>query len=175
MTTAHAPTRFAAILTAVIVTCLAVLTDQVSKIWALSHLEPGQVKPLIGSFITLQLVFNPGAAFSFLAHSTWIFTVISIVVCAAVLFYLPRVRSWWWIVVLGFILGGALGNLIDRLIRPPGIGTGHVVDFLNWNGWFVGNVADIWIVGGALMVFALTSLNVSATGHSAPTGEEIES
>ncbi|MDO5722055.1 MAG: signal peptidase II [Actinomycetaceae bacterium] len=148
-----------ALLTAI----LALITDQGTKMWALHALQPGQVRPLIGNFISLQLVFNPGAAFSFLAHSTWIFTAISIIITIAILWYLPRVRSWLWGIVLGLILGGAVGNLIDRLIRPPAVGQGHVVDFLNWNGWFIGNIADIWIVGGAAAIFLLTAFNISAT------------
>lgn len=175
MTAAKTPSQATYLTVAALVTLLAIAADQGSKIWALANLEPGQVKPFIGSFITLQLVFNPGAAFSFLAHSTWLFTIISVGVSVAVLFYLPRVRSWCWVIVLGLILGGAIGNLIDRLIRPPGIGVGHVVDFLNWNGWFVGNVADIWIVGGAIMVFLLSALNVSATDTNLVAAEVAES
>ena len=55
-------------------------------------------------------------------------------------------------VLLGLLAGGAAGNLWDRLTRPPAIGQGHVVDFINYNGWFIGNVADIWIVGAALVL-----------------------
>lgn len=174
MTAAKSPSRATYLSVAAVVTLLAIAADQGTKMWALATLQPGQVEPLIGSFIYLQLVFNPGAAFSFLSHSTWLFTIISMGVSVAVLFYLPRVRSWWWVIVLGFILGGAVGNLIDRLVRPPGIGVGHVVDFLNWHGWFVGNVADIWIVGGAIMVFLLTALNIPATDSTPATQPQSE-
>ncbi|MDO5719987.1 MAG: signal peptidase II [Actinomycetaceae bacterium] len=138
----------------------ALASDQMTKVWALEHLKVGEIHPFVGSFIQLQLVFNPGAAFSFLAHSTWIFTIVAIVISAGVIYLIPRVHSLPWACALGLLLGGAIGNLIDRLIRPPAFGVGHVVDFLNWNGWFVGNVADIWIVLAAGGLFILAALGI---------------
>lgn len=133
----------------------AVAVDQMTKAWALHSLTPGEITPLIGTFISLQLVFNPGAAFSFLAHSTWLFTGLSIAMSLVIVYLIARVRSLPWALSLGFLLGGALGNLIDRLSRPPGVGIGHVVDFLNWNGFFVGNIADIWITVSAAVILFL--------------------
>lgn len=159
----------------VLVTLVALATDQLSKQWALQNVSPDRIDPFIGSFISFQLVFNPGAAFSMLEHSTWIFTVISIVITGVVLWYIRKVRSYWWSVALGMLLGGALGNLIDRLFREPSFGEGHVVDFLNWNGWFVGNVADIWIVVAAVMLFLLAMIGVPATleGQAAARSNEL--
>lgn len=145
------------------VSIFALVTDQWTKMWALAHLQPGEIRPVIGSFLSLQLVFNPGAAFSFLSHATWLFTIIAVVVCLVVMLYAPRVRSFAWALGLGLLLGGAIGNLIDRLTQPPAFGVGHVIDFLNWNGMFVGNVADIWIVLAAVELFILAMFGVPAT------------
>lgn len=149
-----------------LMSALALVTDQVTKIWALENLSVGEVRPFIGSFIRLQLVFNPGAAFSFLAHSTWIFTIVAVVMSGAVIYVIPRIHSLAWACALGLLLGGAIGNLIDRLVRPPAFGVGHVIDFLNWNGWFVGNVADIWIVLAAAGLFALATLGIPMSDDS---------
>ena len=126
--------------------------DLLTKAWALANLEEGVAQPFLGNFIQLQLIHNPGAAFSLGAGSTWIFTILSIGIIGLILWYATRVYSPILAVLLGLLAGGAAGNLWDRLTRPPGIGQGHVVDFINYNGWFIGNVADIWIVGAALVL-----------------------
>ncbi|WP_195906694.1 signal peptidase II [Actinomyces urinae] len=143
-----------------LVSIVAVVTDQVSKVWALNNLSTDQVDPFIGSFISLQLVHNPGAAFSLLDNATWVFTVVAIAIIVVILYYVRRVSSPLWLLSMALLSGGAVGNLIDRLIQPPSFGMGHVVDFLNWNGWFVGNVADIYIVVAAAAMFFLAVLEV---------------
>ncbi len=129
---------------------VALALDLWSKSWALNNLVEGEKHPFIGNFITLQLIHNPGAAFSLGAGSTWIFTILSVIILGAIIWYATKVTSVPLAILLGIIAGGAAGNLWDRLTRPPGFGRGYVVDFLNYNDWFIGNVADIWIVGGAL-------------------------
>lgn len=147
------------------VAVLACGLDQLTKQWALASLSPGQIRPLLGSFMSLQLVFNPGAAFSFLPHATWLFTVISTVVCVVIILFSRSVESKLWACTLGFLLGGAAGNLIDRLVRPPAFASGHVIDFLNWNSWFTGNVADIWIVGAAIAACLLALFSIPLKHH----------
>lgn len=143
-----------------VVAVLAVVTDQVSKVWALNNLSTDQIDPFIGSFISFQLVHNPGAAFSLLDNATWVFTVLAIAIIVVILYYVRKVSSSLWLLSMALLFGGAIGNLIDRLIQPPSFGMGHVVDFLNWNGWFVGNVADIYIVVAAGVMFLLAVLEV---------------
>jgi signal peptidase II len=75
-----------------------------------------------------------------------------------------RLGSSGWAWALGLLLGGALGNLTDRVVRDPGFGRGHVVDFLNYNGWFIGNVADIAIVGAAVGIGVLALRGVGVDG-----------
>lgn len=142
--------------------------DQVTKWWALDHLVVGQDRPFVGRFITLQLLHNPGAAFSLGEGATWVFTVLSVAVIGVLCWYAFRVRSWFPALLAGLILGGAAGNLLDRLFQPPAFGRGYVVDFLNYNGWFVGNVADIWIVVGAIaFAIYLTVESGNASDHDA--------
>jgi signal peptidase II len=67
-----------------------------------------------------------------------------------------RVRRPFSLLAIATLMGGAVGNLIDRLTADPGFGVGHVTDFIAYGTWFVGNVADIWIVlGAALLAVAL--------------------
>ncbi|MBD3690231.1 signal peptidase II [Nanchangia anserum] len=142
------------------VTIPTLLIDQVTKALAVARLEPNEAYPLLGSLLSLQLVRNPGAAFSFASSSTWVFTVVACVVIAAVAYIAPHVEHRWWLTVLGLLVGGAMGNLIDRLIQPPAFGSGHVVDFLNYGGLFIGNVADIAIVAAVIGVVGLTLAGV---------------
>lgn len=127
-------------------------SDLVTKWWALGALADGQTRPVLGDFLTLRLVHNPGAAFSLGSQFTWVFTLLTIGILGASIWYATRVRSAWLAVMLGLIIGGAVGNLFDRLTRPPGFGRGEVVDFISYGNFFVGNVADIWIVAAAIGV-----------------------
>lgn len=133
----------------VILAILAVLSDQVTKAWALDSLQDGRQIPLLGDFITLQLVHNPGAAFSLGASTTWFFTLLAFVILALLAYGLWRMNSASSAGAIGLLMGGAIGNLIDRLSQPPSFGQGHVIDFINYTDFFVGNIADIWIVIGA--------------------------
>ena len=130
---------------------VAVVLDQLTKFWALSALaDDTHPIPIIGSLLSFQLLHNSGAAFSLGETSTWVFTVLSVVIIGILIVGLSRSVHVSAAACLGLLGGGAIDNLIDRLIQPPGIDVGHVVDFINYNGFFVGNVADIWIVVGAI-------------------------
>jgi signal peptidase II len=144
---------------------LAVLAaDQASKVWALANLEEGRWQPFLGEWIQLTLVFNPGAALSFGTGMTWVLTLVALGVTVVVVRSARRLGSSGWAVALGLLLGGALGNLYDRFFREPGFARGHVVDFLDWFGWFVGNVADIAIVVAAGLLMILSVLGVRLDG-----------
>jgi len=141
--------------------------DQGTKVWALNSLMPGEKVDLIGSFISLNLIRNPGAAFSIGDGATWILTIVSLAILGWVLVAARKVGTMAWAVALGLLLGGAVGNLGDRFFREPGPGRGHVVDFIDYFGWFIGNVADIAIVVGAgiIMVLAYRGTPVSGPPH----------
>lgn len=140
------------------------VADQGTKAWALATLTPGESVDLLGPWIRLTLLRNPGAAFSIGDGSTWILTVVSLAILGWVLVASRRVGNLPWAVALGLLLGGALGNLGDRFFRAPGPGRGHVVDFIAYADWFVGNVADIAIVGAAGLIMVLTYRGTSIAG-----------
>jgi len=148
------------------------VADQVTKYLAEANLTQGVIVPLAGDLLGLQLIYNPGAAFSIATGMTWVFTVISIGVVVVVVRVARRLRSTAWAVALGLLLGGAVGNLYDRLLREPGFARGHVVDFINYNGWFVGNVADIAIVAAAVLIAILALVGLEVDGTRASDGQE---
>ncbi|WP_238579479.1 signal peptidase II [Demequina lutea] len=141
-------------LAAVLVVALDVFTKQ----WALSSLTPGVRHHVIDGVISFQLVFNSGAAFSLGENYTWVLTVVAAVVTVGIAYYARRARTWWSVGLFGIALGGALGNLLDRLFRAPGFGRGHVVDMINYHNFFVGNVADMAIVGSAVTFMVMSML-----------------
>ena len=124
--------------------------DAGTKQWALSTLPWGTPIPFIGELLQLHLIANPGAAFSLGAGHTWIFTVLSFVVLAFVVALARTLRHTGWALTLGIITAGILGNLTDRLFRPPGFAVGHVIDFLRLPAWPIFNVADICVTLGAV-------------------------
>ncbi|WP_084104230.1 signal peptidase II [Demequina sp. NBRC 110056] len=142
-----------------LVALLVVVIDQITKQWALAALEPGEQVEVLGDLLSFQLVFNSGAAFSLGNDTTWILTIVALIVTAGIVYYARRAQSRLAVVIFGIGLGGAVGNLIDRLFREPSFGQGHVVDMINYNGWFVGNVADIAIVGAAAAVLLLSFMH----------------
>jgi signal peptidase II len=143
---------------------LTLVVDQLTKVWALAALRPGETVEVVGPWISLTILRNPGAAFSIGHGSTWILTLVSLAILAWVLVGARRVGNMPWAVALGLLLGGALGNLVDRFLREPGVGRGHVVDFINYFGWFVGNVADVAIVVAAGLIMVLTYRGTSIAG-----------
>jgi signal peptidase II len=128
--------------------------DLISKIVVVEHLEGRPPVQLIGELLQLRVIRNSGAAFSIGTGMTIVFTVIATVVVIAILRTARDLRSLPWASTLGLLLGGALGNLTDRIFRSPAPFQGHVVDFIAVPDFPVFNVADSAIVcGGVLAVF----------------------
>ena len=146
---------------------LTLLLDQGSKLWALAALTPGQPRDLVGSLLRLNLIRNPGAAFSLGDGVTWLLTLVALGIVLWVGRAATRVGHRGWAATLGLLLGGAIGNLIDRIVREPGLGRGHVVDFIDYFGLFIGNVADIAIVGAAAFgaVLAVRGIPLEGVTH----------
>ncbi len=144
--------RSKAVLLAIAVTV--VLVDQATKAWAVAALGGGRRIPLIGEIFDLRLVRNPGSAFGLFKGSTMLIFVASAAITLAVIFWAAREQyaSPW----LGLIIGGGIGNLIDRLWRPPGGGRGEVIDFLYLSFWPTFNVADAAIVVGVSVMLILS-------------------
>ncbi|MEW1955772.1 signal peptidase II [Terrabacter sp. NPDC080008] len=148
-----------------VVAVLAYLSDQLTKVVALDVLADGESRPFIGQLIRFKLIGNPGAALSLGAGNTWVMTGIAIAVLVAIVVVARQLGSRAWAIALGMLLGAALGNLTDRFIRPPGGGQGHVVDFIDYDQWFIGNVADIWIVSAAALIVILAMLGIGVDGR----------
>lgn len=139
----------------------------VTKILAVAHLDPYAPVRLLGGLLRLQLIRNPGAAFSSGERFTYVFSIAAILVLLFVLIRLvPKIGHPGWAVGLGLLCAGVSGNLTDRLFRTPGVLRGHVVDFLQLPHWPIFNVADMCICGAAGCIVVLAVIkNVSISGE----------
>jgi signal peptidase II len=153
--------------TAVVVVAL----DQLTKAWAVRALSDGRTVDILGQAVQLRLFRNPGAAFSFATGTTWIFTVVATAASVAIVRLSRRLGSAWWALALGLLLGGAVGNLLDRLLREPGFAQGHVVDFIDLPRLFVFNVADASITTAAALLALLAWRGVRFDGTVVPDGD----
>jgi len=155
------PRRSALALAAVVVAF-----DQLTKWWALVGLDDGPTE-LLGEFFQLRLIRNAGAAFGKLQGSGSIIALLAIVVAVAIFISLrdapDRVTVW----AMGLVMGGAVGNLVDRVFRGDGLFDGEVVDFLDFSFWPTFNVADSAITVGALL--ALWEGLRSDSSHKSPS------
>jgi signal peptidase II len=150
---------------AAVVAVVILAVDQLTKFWAESVLTGHPPIPVLGDLLQFRLLYNPGAAFSIGANSTWIFTILAAAAVVVIAVLVSRVRSGAWAVSLGLLLGGATTHLLDRLFRDPGFARGHVVDFIDYNGLFVGNVADIALFFGAVLAIVLTLRGIGMDGR----------
>jgi signal peptidase II len=153
-------------LLSVVVALAGLSTDVVTKIAAVTHLAPLVPVRLLGGLLTLRLIRNPGAAFSQGERFTYVFAIAAILVLGFVVIRLiPRIGHPGWAVALGLLCAGVSGNLVDRLVRPPGILRGRVVDFLELPHWPIFNVADMCICAAAVSIVVLAMIkNVGIDG-----------
>jgi signal peptidase II len=140
--------------------------DQVVKARVVAALPEDVPIHVIGDLLIFRRVANPGAAFSLATGATWIFSIIAVAVVVFLVWFARRIRSVAWGVLFGLLLGGTLGNLIDRLTRPPGFGVGHVVDFIlvPWLLPAIFNLADTAIVTSMCLFVLLTLLGRGIDG-----------
>jgi signal peptidase II len=139
---------------------LAVVADQVVKELSTKNLAEGEPVPILGGLIHLSLLRNSGAAFSLGSGYTWVFPLVTLAVVVWIGVMARRLRSLPWALALGLVLGGALGNLGDRLFRAPGVFQGHVVDMISVFGPYgeyfaVFNIADSCLSVGVVLAVAL--------------------
>jgi signal peptidase II len=149
------------------------LLDVVSKIAVVASLEGRPPVELLGGGLYLVVFRNSGAAFSMATGLTWLLSLIALGVVVAIVRLAPRLRSAGWAFGLGLVLGGALGNLVDRLLRAPGPLRGHVVDFLSLlapdgSVWPVFNLADSAIVCGGTVLVLLSAVGRDFDGTRGP-------
>ena len=140
--------------------------DFLTKNWAIKNLSSSPRK-ILGSFLQLTLLRNPGAAFSMATGFTIIFTSISIAVAIFITRKATRITSSGWACVAGLVLGGVLGNLTDRIFREPGFLYGHVIDWIELPHWPVFNIADsaIFIAAGIAILLTIRNISPTATSH----------
>nr|WP_245788425.1 signal peptidase II [Amycolatopsis marina] len=163
------PKRRLALVAVVAATVFAL--DLVTKIIATAGLEGREPVRVLGGLVYLQLIRNPGAAFSMATGLTWLLALAAIAVVIAIIWLARRLRSVGWAIGLGLVLAGALGNLADRIFRAPGPLQGHVVDFIsvfapNGDAWPIFNVADSAICVGAVLIVVLSLLGKDYDGTS---------
>ncbi|WP_051499870.1 signal peptidase II [Nocardia sp. BMG51109] len=139
--------------------------DLGTKVLVVAKMTPGEPISIVGELVRLTLVRNAGAAFGMATGMTWLLTLVAAAVVVGVIRIGRSLRSVGWAIGLGLVLGGAFGNLMDRLFRAPGPLQGHVVDFISVTKWWpVFNVADSSIVCGAILLVALTLFGFEPDG-----------
>jgi signal peptidase II len=129
-----------------------VLVDQLTKLWAVAELSDRSIRVLGDEFLRLQLSRNPGGAFSLLTGFTPVLAVLAGIMTVVLVRTARRTPDRILAYALGMVLGGAVGNLFDRVLRDPGFLRGHVVDFIDFSFWPTFNVADIGISVGVVLI-----------------------
>ncbi|KRF06369.1 lipoprotein signal peptidase [Arthrobacter sp. Soil782] len=143
---------------------VAYIIDQLTKIWVVSTMVEGQITEVLPPVLSWHFIRNSGAAFSIGTEITWVFTIIQALVSIAIITQIGKVASKGWAVALGLVLGGAVGNLTDRLFREPTFGQGHVVDFIALPNFAIFNIADIAVVSGVILICLLTLRGIGMDG-----------
>jgi signal peptidase II len=149
----------------IVVAVLVLALDIVSKVTVVATLSNRAPIRLLGGFLHLRVDRNPGAAFSFGPSLTILFSVIAVTVIVVILRSSRRIRSLPWAITLGLLLGGATGNLVDRIFRSPGLFRGWVVDWIQVPHWPVFNLADSAIVCGGILAVLLSARGIRLDGH----------
>lgn len=148
---------------------ITILLDQVTKIAIIANLKPGESIPVMGNFFALTYVTNKGGAFGLFSGHPWFFVALAGLMVLAGIAFIPKIWKLPGILKfsLGLLVGGAIGNLIDRLRF------GFVVDFLDFRIWPTFNVADIAIcVGVGLLVIQLLSIKDMGENEEEKESEE---
>ncbi len=134
-----------------------VFRDQLTKELAIAALSDGSVIPVIGEILRFRLAYNDAAAFSLGVGQTWVLAIIASCAVLALLWFGPKAKNITLTVIASLVLGGAAGNLVDRLTRAPGFLNGHVVDFISIPFNFpIFNLADTFLVVGVSLAMLRT-------------------
>jgi signal peptidase II len=158
---------------------LAVVLDQVVKELSTNHLVEGEPVKILWGVVYLSLLRNSGAAFSLGSGFTWVFPLVTVAVVTWIAVLARRLRSLPWALALGLVLGGALGNLGDRLFRAPGVLHGHVVDMISVFGPYgehfaVFNIADSCLTVGVVLAVLLELTGRQRDGSRLPARKKSE-
>ncbi|MYW66259.1 signal peptidase II [Streptomyces sp. SID8379] len=146
------------------VAALAYALDLVSKLIVVAKLEHRDSIQVLGDWLQLEVIRNPGAAWGMGEAFTIVFTVIAAAVIVVIVRLAKKLYSTPWAIALGLLLGGALGNLTDRIFRAPGVFEGAVVDFIAPKHYPVFNLADSAIVCGGILIVLLSFRGIDPDG-----------
>jgi signal peptidase II len=137
-----------------------VAVDQLTKALIVgSYLREGESRRIIGDVLSWTYQRNPGSAFGLFQHIPVLFTILAAVIALVIVVRAPRVHDRLTGFALGLVLGGAIGNLVDRIARQPGVFRGRVVDFIDFHWWPVFNLADSAVVIGAVLLLIASFRN----------------
>ena len=128
-----------------------VAVDQLTKVWAVAALSDGPTH-VVGTLLEFRLTRNPGGAFSLLTNLTPVLAVLAVAMAVYIVRTTRRTADLMMAYSLGLVLGGAVGNLVDRFVRSPGFLRGEVVDFIKVPHWPTFNVADSAITVGVVLI-----------------------
>ncbi len=147
-----------------VVAAFAFVLDLVTKIAAVEWLEHQRSIDIIGDWLRFSVIRNGGAAFGFGEALTVFLTAVAAIVVVVIIRLARKLYSTPWAIALGLLLGGAFGNLTDRLFRAPGVFEGHVVDFISVQHFSVFNLADSAIVCGGILIVILSFRGLDPDG-----------
>ena len=142
-----------------------VVLDQLSKYLVVAHLKDQPPIRVIGTWLQFEYLRNSGAAFSFGTSFTFVFSAIAVAVVVVIVRTSRKLGSLGWAIALGGLLGGAVGNLLDRIFRDPGFLRGHVVDFVYVQNFATFNLADSAIVCSAILMVILSLRGIEIDGR----------
>lgn len=143
-----------------------IVLDQITKVIAVTTLEnrdnlvlvPALFGDRVGPLLQFNFIRNPGAAFGFGTNATLIFTILALIISVVIWKTGKKIENRIWAICFGALLGGAIGNLIDRIFRSPGVFRGAVVDFVQIPYWAIFNVADMAVSISATIIAVMTLL-----------------
>lgn len=158
MKTAVKPARLKLVYRSLIfkVAAVIVVLDQITKSLAVEFLENKPAIEILGKWFGFSFGRNPGAAFSIGTETTIVFTIFAIVVSSLIVWKSGEVANKLWALTAGGFLGGALGNLVDRIFRSPETFHGHVVDFIAFPNFPLFNIADSAVTLSAIAAVLLS-------------------
>jgi signal peptidase II len=151
-----------------------IVIDLVTKLLVVAHMTMSDTHDVIDGLLKITYTRNAGAAFSVGEGMTAVFGLVAIAVVVAIVRTARSLRSLTWAITLGLLLGGAIGNLGDRVFRSPGFLRGHVVDWIELPHWPVFNLADSAIVCGGVLAVLLSWRGIAVDGsHEKRHGQHL--
>jgi signal peptidase II len=134
--------------------------DLATKNWAETYLRYQPDIKVIGDFLKLSYSTNSGAAFNFLTEATIVLATLKLVVAGLLVYLVRQITSLRWAIAMALLLGGVVGNLFDRVLRPPGVWRGEVIDWIELPNWPTFNIADSAIVIAGVSLALLATFNI---------------